>query len=64
MKINKQIAKKLSAYGLGATLVLAGAGTVSEFEGKKATKHFRSYKKLQLSAIGKQSKLSWRLQNK
>jgi lysozyme len=34
LKINKQIAKKLSAYGLGAALVLAGAGTVSEFEGK------------------------------
>jgi lysozyme len=33
--INKAIAKKLSAMGLSAALVLAGAGTVSHFEGKE-----------------------------
>lgn len=35
MKINTQIAKKLSACGLSAALVLAGAGTVSYYEGKE-----------------------------
>lgn len=32
--MNKSIAGKLSAYGLCAALVLAGAGTVSYYEGK------------------------------
>lgn len=35
MKINAQIAKKLSALGLSTALVLAGAGTVSYYEGKE-----------------------------
>lgn len=34
MKINEKIAKKLAALGLCSALVLAGAGTVSYFEGK------------------------------
>ena len=34
MKINEKIAKKLAALGLCSALVLAGAGTVSHFEGK------------------------------
>lgn len=34
MKINKQIAKKLAAMGLTSALILAGAGTISHFEGK------------------------------
>lgn len=34
MKINGRIAKKLTTLGLTAALVLAGAGTVSHFEGK------------------------------
>lgn len=35
MKINQTIAKKLAAYGLSGALVLAGAGTVSFYEGKE-----------------------------
>lgn len=35
MKINQKIAKKLAAYGLSGALVLAGAGTVSFYEGKE-----------------------------
>ncbi|QGH72518.1 MAG: lysozyme [Myoviridae sp. ctThM1] len=34
MKINQIIAKKLAAYGLSGALILAGAGTVSFYEGK------------------------------
>lgn len=35
MKINKAIAKQLSALGLSSALVIAGAGTVSYYEGKE-----------------------------
>jgi len=35
MKINDKIAKRLAAAGLSAAIVLAGAGTVSHFEGKR-----------------------------
>lgn len=35
MKINQTIAKKLAAYGLSGALVLAGAGTISFYEGKE-----------------------------
>lgn len=34
MRINEKIARKLSAWGLSAALVLAGAGTISYYEGK------------------------------
>lgn len=34
MKINDKVAKRLAAAGLSAAIVLAGAGTVSHFEGK------------------------------
>lgn len=34
MKINQIIAKKLAAYGLSGALILAGAGTISFYEGK------------------------------
>lgn len=34
MKINQIISKKLAAYGLSGALILAGAGTVSFYEGK------------------------------
>lgn len=35
MKLNQSIAKKLAAYGLSGALVLAGASTVSYYEGKE-----------------------------
>ena len=35
MKFNQKIAKHLSGIGLSAALVLAGAGTVSYYEGKR-----------------------------
>ena len=37
MKFNQAIAKRLAAYGLSGALVLAGAGTVSYYEGKSNT---------------------------